>query len=1440
MHGIAPAVLCVMLYVSLATAGAQLVVSRDGAGGYRSIQGAIDAASFGDTVYVNPGVYEERVTFKHGISLIGAGATVTIIRHGYGAEEALLVHHASAGRIEGFTIERGAAPLPAPAVVFDEASVLVRDCILRGGSTAAVDVVGSTSRLTLERVWITGTAGHGLRVSGGAVLRLEECEIRDVGGNGVLCEDATLDLVACTIEGNGLHGLAVGGTGRVSLVGGRLDAQSGWAILAAGSSTLDARGAALRRNREGAVRLTGASAATLIRLMIGDGGGGIELRDTARAEIESVRIEAGSGDGLLVLDAATATVRRSEIVAVRGDGIVLASSAPCIVENCTVVSSGGDGVRIEGPSIVLRHTAVARNTGAGLRVRSVTETPAQRLLGYNAVWGNGEDYVGTSRRPSDIAAPPEFAALDTGNLSLREDSPLIGAGQFGITIGARPASGETPGAAGDLVVRWSGTISGLGIAIRLRSATDPPRWETVNASASFAAGLLRATLDTDLAGTWGGRLRGDASAGFSTEIGRPTDARFGALAVDGRIEGVLGGDGSWIAAVGTGRLTLPVAELSASLRVEAPSGVSRQTARLRVGSDWSIGAEVEATDLVPDCLAFLASIEAVNGSIDARFQVSPQPVLRIAGETTDPTGAWSGTLVSYLDPDGPWEGRLSFADGGGRLRLAATVRVDSSGLRRAALDISGAMQIVDIAAGLALLPTGVRLELRVAADVSSWFAQRERVPPTARFVHRPHEPEAGESIEFDASGAFDPEGQLVEFHWAFGDGERASGSSVRHTYRQAGTYEVVLVVVNDRGATATADATVHVWPPNTAPVAVFLWTAVTDAGTRLPRPVRAGDRILLDATDSHDRDGRIVEYAWDFDSDGAFDLVTDRASMVIEPLEVGSHPVTLRVIDDTGRASAVMRVITVAQQSPPIAAFEFVPATPSILDPVRFIDRSVDLDGTIAAWRWEFGDGRAASEPEPVHRYAGEGRYEVTLRVVDSDGLEATARHTLEVTRVPEVVPVDGVWALLIGIANYPEFPDLDFARNDAEGMARWMFSSGVPAERIRLLTDRSGAIAGAPGLSSEVATLVAVRDGLGWLRRTAGRDDLVWIHFSGHGYQGVDDDGDEEDGVDEFFVLHDTRAGAVEDTALRDDEFGRFLDRLASQHVLVTFDSCYSGGLSRSLPGGRRPIIGPADLFGDLSLEGRLILSASGESQAAYESTVLEHGVFTYYLLDGLSGAADRNGDGRVTAWELYEHVAEAVPLRVAAERGAVQEPQLIGRGETRVVLAAPPPPPIAGISFSPAVPFAGGIVFFRDETLAEREIVARTWDFGDGTTVASLAEAAHVYDATGVYEVRLRVLDSVGLSDETSLSVPIAAAGRVEAIVDSGQRVVLSLGAQHGIEPGDRFVTGAWEPDGQVTGVVLEIVEIAGGDESIARVVDETGPIDVGLTVRPIERTP
>jgi len=85
--------------------------------------------------------------------------------------------------------------------------------------------------------------------------------------------------------------------------------------------------------------------------------------------------------------------------------------------------------------------------------------------------------------------------------------------------------------------------------------------------------------------------------------------------------------------------------------------------------------------------------------------------------------------------------------------------------------------------------------------------------------------------------------------------------------------------------------------------------------------------------------------------------------------------------------------------------------------------------------------------------------------------------------------------------------------------------------------------------------------------------------------------------------------------------------------------------------------------------------MTASRPNEVSLEMAELGHGLFTYYLLQGLGGAADLNRDGIVSLQELYEYVEQEV-TRTSRALGGNQHPVLKGELEGVLPLVTVPAP--------------------------------------------------------------------------------------------------------------------------------------------------------------------
>ena len=133
---------------------------------------------------------------------------------------------------------------------------------------------------------------------------------------------------------------------------------------------------------------------------------------------------------------------------------------------------------------------------------------------------------------------------------------------------------------------------------------------------------------------------------------------------------------------------------------------------------------------------------------------------------------------------------------------------------------------------------------------------------------------------------------------------------------------------------------------------------------------------------SIDPAGKLVDWYWTFgDGDASSDQNTSHQYSA-----TGQYTVTLTVTDDDGETDDFSETITVVN-APPVADFTFKPSIPRANEQVNFTDLSVDYDGSIVSWFWDFDDGNTSTGQDPTHSYSDLGIYNVELTVTDNEGL---------------------------------------------------------------------------------------------------------------------------------------------------------------------------------------------------------------------------------------------------------------------------------------------------------------------------------------------------------------------------------------------------------------------------------------------------------------------
>jgi len=148
--------------------------------------------------------------------------------------------------------------------------------------------------------------------------------------------------------------------------------------------------------------------------------------------------------------------------------------------------------------------------------------------------------------------------------------------------------------------------------------------------------------------------------------------------------------------------------------------------------------------------------------------------------------------------------------------------------------------------------------------------------------------------------------------------------------------------------------------------------------------VNVGDVVSFDATNSSDKDGSITSFHWDFGDQS--EQMGQTAIHVYN--DFGIFNVTLTVTDDLGKKSIFVQTIIV--NALPRAVIGANPEVQFINEPIAFSgEGSTDVDGNIASFLWDFGDGNDSTQPNPQYTYEEVGSYMVTLTITDNRGAQS-------------------------------------------------------------------------------------------------------------------------------------------------------------------------------------------------------------------------------------------------------------------------------------------------------------------------------------------------------------------------------------------------------------------------------------------------------------------
>jgi uncharacterized caspase-like protein/Tfp pilus assembly protein PilF len=230
-------------------------------------------------------------------------------------------------------------------------------------------------------------------------------------------------------------------------------------------------------------------------------------------------------------------------------------------------------------------------------------------------------------------------------------------------------------------------------------------------------------------------------------------------------------------------------------------------------------------------------------------------------------------------------------------------------------------------------------------------------------------------------------------------------------------------------------------------------------------------------------------------------------------------------------------------------------------------------------------------------------------------------------------------YALIVGISQYQNLPpnaQLHYPELDAESIYSTLISAQggqFPAENVHLL------------IGEQATRSNVLRELEQWLATSSTIHDRVLIYFAGHGFLS------EGKG---YLAPYDIDLDNIAGTAISMDQIGKLIGTsIKGKWKILLSDACHSGAIT--------PETDPSRLNQFLLNVDQSIfsLTASRDRERSFESADWGggHGIFTFYVVQGLSGAADANGDGVVTADELAEYVRTNVRAATNAQQNPTSD---------------------------------------------------------------------------------------------------------------------------------------------------------------------------------------
>ncbi len=557
----------------------------------------------------------------------------------------------------------------------------------------------------------------------------------------------------------------------------------------------------------------------------------------------------------------------------------------------------------------------------------------------------------------------------------------------------------------------------------------------------------------------------------------------------------------------------------------------------------------------------------------------------------------------------------------------------------------------------------------------------------------------------------------VSWQWDFGDGSPASSvQNPIHTYTGYGIYNVSLIVTNAAGCTDTIVRPAYIRVQRAT-------IAVNGLPVRGCVPYTISPVPVINSVDA------VISYEWDFgDGIGTSTLPNPNYTYTIQ----GTYTVRLIITTSTGCRDTLLLPGAVRVGTKPAADFSASPIPVCARQPVNFLDATTPVADE---WQWNFGDGGTSLLQNPTHNYSDTGYFSVTL-IATNNGCADTVVRSNYIYVFPPIASFNTTPDCINRLRF--SFTDLSIVNPTLTPLSwEWNFGDGSPlvtiqnpvhtfpglgSYQVRLIV-RNGNCA-----DTTTRTIRVINEAPDFTANLTNTCKPATVTFSAANVTASS--------ITNYFwsfgdgIQQNTASGTI---AHYYTNSGTYNIRLIITDVNGCRDTVIRNSYIR--------INGPLTNFSATNIAGCTGLTTTFNDLST---------------TDGLNNIINWEwnfGDGVIQNFSSppFQHIYTApgtysVKLKITDAAGCMDSTIL-----NNLVTATDPVPDFVSAD---TLTCPGATVNFTNTTIATG--FSSQWDFGDGNTSA-LTSPTNIYTTTGLYNVKLRIIDAAGCTDSTTKNVYI-----------------------------------------------------------------------------------